>query len=212
MVKQGRRGSASTLMVDNSVYITPEPVLPATDSESFGELFELLRNAPDIQENGLISPEDVDGCLQLLDAAWPKDYNSALPVLPVRTSQQAQRLVLYLVMVGFHEQKLTYNQLPVWSEEPESTPRSLSGASSAANTSPTAASSSSTAASSSSAAAFSSPPLKRKRGADDAQESAAPSLKEQLARLHSWLDEGVIEQQEYDKQRRDTVNAARLKK
>ena len=204
-------------MHDNTVYTNPaELVFPPADSESFGELFELLSKVPDIKEDGLICRVAVQECLKLLDAAWPKDYNSALPVLPVRTAQQAQRLVLHLVTAGFREQNLTYDQPRVGSEEPASTQRSLSGDSSAANASPTSASasasSSSSSSSSSPSSSFSSPPLKRKRGVDDAQESAPPSLKEQLARLQSWLDEGVIEQQEYDEQRRDTINAARLRK
>lgn len=191
-------------MHDNNVYTTREPVIPVAGSESFEELFAFLNNSPTIMDNGLIEPEPVQECLTLLDTAWPPTYNTDLPVLPVRTAAQLQRLMLYLVAAGFREQNLTYDQPAFVSEDPASKQRSPSGPSSAGNDP------SSTASSSSS---FTSPPLKRKRApADDAEESAPPSLKEQLARLQEWLDAGVIEQEEYAEQRRETINAARVRK
>ena len=183
-------------------------VFPSADSGPFQLLFELLKDTPDIQEDGLIRAEAVQNCLSRLDTAWPAEYNTDAPVLPVRTPQQLQRLMLYHISAGFREQHLVFDQQPVVSEEPASMQRSPSGTSSAGN--------GPSASSSSSASPLSSPPLKRRRveraEVTNDEEECAPSLKDQLARLQEWLDEGIINQEEFDQQRQETIATARVRR
>ena len=197
------------MMSDSTGYATPVHVFPSADSNPFQLLFEFLKDTPDIQEDGLIRAEAVQDCLSRLDTAWPAEYNTDAPVLPVRTPQQLQRLMLYHVSAGFREQHLVFDQQPVVSEEPASMQRSPSGTSSAGN-------GSSASSSSSSASPLSSPPLKRRRGeraevAND-EEECAPSLKDQLLRLQEWLDEGIINEEEWNQQRQETIATARVRR
>ena len=158
-----------------------------------------------------VSPSAVQDCLSRLDTAWPAEYNTDAPVLPVRTPQQLQRLMLYHVSAGCRDQHLVFDQQPVVSEEPASMQRSPSGTSSAGN-----GSSASSSSSSSSASPLSSPPLKRRRGeraeVTNDEEECAPSLKDQLARLQEWLDEGIINQEEFNQQRQETIATARVRR
>ncbi len=48
--------------------------------------------------------------------------------------------------------------------------------------------------------------------AADDEEEGAPSLKDQLVRLQEWLDEGIINEEEWNQQRQATIATARVRR